>query len=212
MPRKVVRRRPKKKDDELTTKRQVKAIVGRAVGKVRNTAVYYSDDQTWTASDAQAYVDLSAALYASKNVTGNDMEWRQLIVNGEFVYADTSNSGRLIVFKWHPDTDDAVPGSGDIIRPDNSTTATPIGLPHWEKRHQYKILYDRYFYSDTTESYRIKFQVKLGAKKLGMSQFNTAASTGTNHIYVMYCSDSGAVSHPTFHVNIRALFSADLDT
>lgn len=206
-PRRV--RKGAKPNKQLVTK----PMLSRAIANAHkfDTEVYTSDALTLSCSTTQTYLDLSAALYTAESITGMGMKHKHLVFKGQVSAVDSPNYVRFIIFKWKPNTADATPGSDDIIRNDASAT-TPFGIPQWQNRKSYKILYDHLYhvdYPNTTVPYNIPFHIKLSAKQLGDCTFNKGLNTGSDHIYFLYCSDSNIASHPSMLGNLRVLYEAD---
>lgn len=207
-----VRKAPTKKSrasKALASKQYVKRVVNRATAFDKDT--YYLDNQTLSPTTSQQYIDLSAGAHTSGTISGIGMENINLVIKGFVHAADNPNFVRLVLFKWRNDTANATPGSNDVLRNDASATA-PFGLPHWERRGDYKIIADRLIHvasSDTSTPLTKSFSINVSAKKLGMSRFNQGANTGRDHLYLMYVSDSNVVSHPTVDYNLRLIYKAD---
>lgn len=107
---------------------------------------------------------------------------------------DNNNVVRFIVFQWYPTT---TPTVNSILTSLTPPAITPIAPYFHDNRFNFKILLDKRFalakngqHVRTFRSYVIKgFKPQV--------QFNNASITGTNKIYALTISDSGAISHPT---------------
>lgn len=208
-PKKSMKRKPPAK--KTATQTYVKQVVGRALAP--DTDTFYSDGLSFSATTSQSYYDISAALKASTGIGGISCVNKQLVYKGIVNVADNINWVRFIIFKWKPDTASATPTSNDIIRNDASAYA-PWGLPHYEKRHQFKILEDKLWSLQSQAAGSVyptgrQFTIKVSGKKLGVSQYNQGATTGTNHIYFLMVSDSNIASHPVVAGNLRVLYQGD---
>lgn len=187
------------------------AYVDRKIAKVASVdnGVFYFDNQTLSGQLSQQYHDMTAQLESAEGIQGDNVDQLHLSVKGQLVAADITNEFRLVVFKWKPDTGSAVPGSNSVIR--NDGAALPHGFPHWERRNEYKILFDRTWQVGTNGSVPSvrHIQFDIPGKKLGRATFNPSASTGSGHIYFLWMSDSGAISHPQLFYNLRMFYRAD---
>lgn len=198
-------------ENQLMTRQDVKKQIARILGKEQD--VYYNDALILTASITQNYYDVSNALSTSKGIAGISMTHKYLQYKGVVNAADSINHIRFIIFKWKPDTANYTPQANDVIRNDGSTVA-PWGLRHYEKRKQVTVLFDHLYTVQTQAAGAvhppsINFDIKLYEKDLGDCQFNQGLTTGTNHLYFLYVSDSGAVSHPTIYGNLCVRYLAD---
>lgn len=212
-PKKVAVVVSKKKQNELqkASKAYVKSAITRSLNK--NIDAFYVDGFTLTASTTQGFYDVSAALHTAVGIRGIHCDNRSFRYKGVVNVADSINHLRMIIFKWHPDTATALPTSNLVIRNDGSASA-PWGLPHYEKRKQFTILYDRLFQTQTqatgsVDPVTINFDIRLSSKKLGMTQYNQSTSSGTNHIFILYVSDSLASGHPSIYGNLFMSYVAD---
>lgn len=213
MPRRKAPSMPSKRRRPVPekTKKYVKRVINKRLA--HDTDVYYLDNQTLSPTTTQQYIDLSAALHTSASFKSISVVNKHLLIKGWVQASDAYNFVRLVIFKWRTDTANATPGSNDVLRNDASASVA-FGLPYYERRGDYKILYDRTFHTQaqTTGSVtpaQVPFTVKLSGKKLGSSRYNTSTSSGRDHIYMMYFSDSSAVAHPTIDYNLRMLYQAD---
>lgn len=199
------RRQPASKP---ATQQFVKSTITRTLGY--NTGAYYSDGLVLAASTTQQYVDFTAALIAAEAVVGDSVDHVHLVTRGVISYADTTNWVRMVWFRWKPDTGVGAPGSNSILRND-ATAYAMDGLPFWEEKGQFKILSDKMYYVTTDGSnYQHRhFVTSFGAKALGRATKDGATSGGANHVYLLYLSDSGAVSHPTISMNTRILYRGE---
>lgn len=124
----------------------------------------------------------------------------------EFVWeadvADTFNQVRFIVVQWYPPT---TPVVSDVLI---GTGTTTFFMPYnHDKRFNFKILYDRTVTVDTNTPSKLsrKIQVIRGFRR--RIQYLGGATDGTNKIYVLKISDSGAASHPLVDNYFKLNFS-----
>lgn len=105
----------------------------------------------------------------------------------------TGNAFRMVVFQWKPDNNVAPPGVADIL---DTTFTQPCYSPIRMQTHQqFRVMYDRLFrvYNGGTGAAGASVRLKRAAKRMRY----TAATTGTNQIYVLVISDA-AVQTPSW--------------
>lgn len=148
-------------------------------------------------STSGAIIDLSAVSQGDTDttrdgdsITASTLGYRYFWQNG-----DDTNACRLIFFQWYPQT---TPTVTDIL-------LTTVGngvqfMYHTDKADMYKILYDS---TDTLSVYTASGGSVLGSPNIGKIkipkrkiQFQAGTTTGSNKIYALVLSDSGATSHP----------------
>lgn len=106
--------------------------------------------------------------------------------------ADTTNLVRFIIFQWKTDVS---PTAGDIL----VNTSFPLISPYAkDTKNLYTIMYDRLFAVDTYNPQVVvqKYMTKGFTRKLYWEA--GSSSVGSNLIYILNASDSGAVSHPAY--------------
>lgn len=111
---------------------------------------------------------------------------------------DTTNFIRMILFQWK---DRSIPSTTDIL----VTANDYIQLHNFERRQQYKVLYDRVvpftYNGDNAKAWTLK--IKNANKDL------TYAGTEVqkNGMYMFLVSDSSAVVHPVLNLRCRSYYT-----
>lgn len=111
--------------------------------------------------------------------------------------ADDYNLVRIIFFQW---LSDSTPVGSDILL----STSYPLYSPYTaDNRNLYKILYDRTVVLDANKPvvYEHKFLSRGFVKKMHWTA--GSATAGSNHIWYLNVSDSGAISHPAVELFTR---------
>jgi len=157
---------------------------------------YLDNYNNTTASSAGTVSDITAVPQGNTDVTrSGDMislhsvEWT---VNfGLAAAGDNTNICRWIVFQWHGDTAVDVPALGSIL----NFTTYPISAFAHDNVQKFHVLVD--------EIIDLSLQGPASITRRGViTRFNRACrflgggTTGTNHIFFAYLSDSGAIPHP----------------
>lgn len=118
--------------------------------------------------------------------------------------ADSYNLMRVIVFRWHPAT---LPVYGDIMTNAGGSVWSPLQSVNIDNRQNYTILLDRTLRLDP-ESDGLKQIVKtIKLAKSRPMQFQNGTTQGTNKIYLLAVSDSGAAPNPLFVLYSRLEFT-----
>jgi hypothetical protein len=134
---------------------------------------------------------------------GAEVLVRSLRVCGSWIVGDSTQLARFVVFRWIPSNSSDVPSLSEL------TTATgsdaPIGGWLRYEPSRFQILADRFFKLDTLAHpiKDFKFTVKLNSKL----DFDTGSTTGRNHIYIMYVTDSGVLPNPSIRYTYQLVFN-----
>lgn len=126
------------------------------------------------------------------------LQWK-----GGITVGDTTNFMRVIVFR---DMD----GNGTAPIPTNVLeTVSYHGLKNNTNKKRFTFLWDRLYSLSTLGqdgSIRpIQGSLRLAQKKIGFAATSTAPRT--NHLYVLFVSDSGAITHPSALMTFRLNFT-----
>lgn len=119
---------------------------------------------------------------------------------------DLRNLIRCIVFQWYPIDTASTPSILNII---HQTGAYGIIAPYnHDLRNQYKILADRTFLVDQeTNRYR-RFQIKVPMKYMKKKiQYVGGDLYGSNHLFMLFISDSASGTNPTISYYTRVWFT-----
>jgi hypothetical protein len=120
-----------------------------------------------------------------------------------FVFADTTNIGRLILVRWNQDDSSAAPAAvTDLLQ-----TATPFSPYNRdnERAKKFSVIYDKIYMVGATGPNIVGSQTKIPYQS--RISFQATANTGTGHIYAFMISDSTAIAHPVFSYVARVWFT-----
>lgn len=131
-----------------------------------------------------------------------EIQWGWYIDGSVIPSTELTNIVRIIVFQWIPDT---VPVRDNILS--IGVTTPPSLYPHapynHDKRFQFRILYDKKqhlsYYGPAVAIGRKRI-TRFPQRKI---QFQSGTTVGTNQIYVLYLSDSGATPNPTMSSSVK---------
>jgi len=121
---------------------------------------------------------------------------------------------RVIFFQWKPDDTTAPPTSADILLVGSSGTQDYTSQYNHDKRYLYKILIDHTFTlvgngaADTYPNQDTSIQFHQWFHKFSLTklQYDAAAITGTNQLYIMYMGDQNGASAPYLFYTIKLLY------
>jgi len=160
-------------------------------------------------SVAAAAADVTPVPQGNTEITrvGNEVEARSFHLKYTVKAADTTQQIRVLVVQYKADNNSA-PFSGAELFYNG-----PSGVVDWNSeqnedyKQQYKILYDRlhnlYLTNDTFQQSVSTF-ITIPSKKV---HFNLGATTGENHIYIAYISDSAVATHPTLTYSTKFVYT-----
>jgi hypothetical protein len=156
-------------------------------------------------SNVPAFTDVTS-IAAGTNVSqrvGAQILMRSVRVCGSWVVGDPTQLCRLVVFKWFPSNSSDVPSISELMTP----SASDIVIGGWlqYKPSRFHILYDRLFKLDTL-AHPIKdfnFTVRVNSKL----DYDTGSTTGRNHIYLMYVTDSSVIPTPSIRYSYQVIFN-----
>lgn len=126
--------------------------------------------------------------------------------------ADTTNLMRVILVQYFPQN---APTVGTIFQ-NSGSGAGPISQFRKDTFLDYRVLWDNYYnpssgknkiglvLSTSSAQREWAFTIRGGFRPKLL--YNTAATTGNNHVYLMAISDSGAVPNPTLSFNARVTY------
>lgn len=231
------RKRTMSKKRKTTKSLVSKKAVDREIRKVANEVVLknkplkftyneYSTNMTnsavivepilWPAQSIAAWNnDESDTSYSGR--IGNEIILKKIVIemelNAESSGGFTTNYCRVIVFQWLMDTQYENPIVGDILLgvPGSYEYLTPLNPINSQK---YKILMDKRFIlvndcSNQTQKHTFSM-MHFPVKKIRFGEDATngfAANIVKGSIFMILCSDSGAIPHPTYTHNVLMQFS-----
>lgn len=193
-----------------TQKQQVKDII-----KVRQELKFFPASKSGVAvSTTPTIDDLSAIPQGStdNDRDGDRVRLETLELRGVLINADVTNHYRIVVFSWFPNS---TPVAGNILLNGPSGNVDAFSCYSHDNRQLYKILWDKFYfcagnggaasnpYTPTSEQ-PLYFRVPVTPKQV---QFAAGTTNGTNKVYILYLSDSGAISHPVIHYATKLLYT-----
>lgn len=156
-------------------------------------------------SNVPTFVDVTSIAIGTANSQriGAQVLMRSLRISGSWVVGDPTQLARLVVFKWAPSNSSDVPSLSELM----TGTSSDAVISGWLqfKPSRFHIMYDRLFKLDTL-AHPIKdftFTVRVNSKL----DFDTGGTTGRNHIYFMYITDSGVIPTPTIRYSYQVIFN-----
>lgn len=197
------RRKGKKR---ATVPKAVRAYVKSQQTRQLETKYYNIFDQTLSPDWSGTLFDLTGniatgttvATRVGDAVTLREIDWRGIITS-----ADTHNFVRVALFQWRADTSVDTPTAGSVLETVNDVLA-PVTLWNWDRRAEYKVLWDKTYYLDSADDTAVQFSGKIGPRKLKTPiHYNPGYNTGMNHVFLMVISDSSAISHPQVNWDMR---------
>jgi hypothetical protein len=134
---------------------------------------------------------------------GAEILARTVRISGSWVVGDPTQLARFVVFRWIPSNSSDVPSLSELT----TATGNDVVIGGWlqYKPSRFQILKDKLFKLDAL-AHPIKdftFTVKLNSKL----SFDTGSTTGRNHIYLMYVTDSGVIPTPTIRYSYQLVFN-----
>lgn len=136
---------------------------------------------------------------------GDQVTLRGIVLRFTLTGGDLTNIIRIICFQWRADSALQAPNAGNIII---STGDINSPLNH-DQRTNYRILYDKRFTTCGTTAAPTEATIRLGMVKQSAKNwaktvyFDSGGLQGRNKIYILYLSDSAAITHPT--ISYRSL-------
>jgi hypothetical protein len=138
---------------------------------------------------------------------GDQIMPKSLEIGFQAFCADSSNTVRVVVFRWKPFFSFHNPLASDILQSTGTSTGYLSPLNH-DKRKQFDLLYDHTVQMVLTMSNSVvswSRKIKLSAIKC---QWNTGQTTDvSNGFYVMAISDSAAIAHPQLQFYSRVNYT-----
>jgi hypothetical protein len=156
-------------------------------------------------SNVPTFVDVTSiaiGVNVSQRV-GAEILMRSLRICGSWVVGDPTQLARLVVFKWFPSNSSDVPSLSELTTATGSDAVIGGWLQY--KPSRFQILHDQLFKLDTL-SHPIKsfaFRCDINSKL----DYDTGSTTGRNHIYMMYVTDSGVIPTPSIRYTYQVVFN-----
>lgn len=150
---------------------------------------------------------------------GDTLKWiGKMHVRLGLVCADTTNVVRIIIFQWHPTSDNApTPDVQDILA--IGPSGSPDTLSHYnhDERQNFRVIFDKAYslvgngtadtYPGTTSTViyrRYKISLRKARKRV---QFTAGTTEGTNKFFFLAITDSAAGPNPEVAFSIKTFFT-----
>lgn len=160
-----------------------------------------------------SFYDLTAPAEGtgSDQLVGSTIDLKSLQYRFTFVRGDDTNYVRYMIFQWRPDSQNDFPSWAQMMQ--FQVSGFPLGLTEIMSPYilgdggtnNFKVLVDDQFYIDADNPIQIikGFINKGYNKKL---EVNGPVQQGTNHLFLMFVSDSTMISHPLVYGYTRARY------
>lgn len=162
-------------------------------------------------------IDTTGELYSLTNVSqgtgdsnriGDEIKISALELRINALYGDTTNYLRIIVFQWLANDDISAPIVGDVLY--DASSSIPYVLSYYNNDtlgSDYSVLYDKVHSLNNTYktnfSQNIFIPMKYAKKKV---QYVAGTTNGSHKLYILLCSDSGAIPHVTVNMVARLTY------
>jgi len=195
----------KKQQQKDTQKNKIKNIVRSEIIGLKQLKWFDVYSGVTTSTNVPTFIDVTSiaiGVNVSQRV-GAEILMRSLRISGSWVVGDPTQLARLVVFKWFPSNSSDVPSASELT----TATSSDIVIGGWlqYKPSRFQILHDQLFKMDTL-AHPIKdfdFTVRINSKL----DYDTGSTTGRNHIYFMYVTDSGIVPNPSIRYTYQVVFN-----
>jgi len=197
MPRKFTKRYTRKKygskrSSKLATKKYVKSQLSKEIEL--KWSHFERNDSVSDIGILVDYTQLTQGVDINQRI-GNKIQPKSFKVDIAFVPGDATNRIRMIAFQWHPNDATDTPSISELIL--HSTVGYITQGPLYPVyRSQYTLLKDKMITFSANTPTLIHKRFTLKPKK--MCTYNYGTTTGTNHIYIAFVSDSAAIPHPQY--------------
>jgi hypothetical protein len=184
----------------------------------RDLEVHYVDTaQATITADSAGVISTQLSTIAQgnndSNRTGDNVKIKSIQIKGTCVTADATNVMRIVLFQWLQNSGSVAPTALDVLQ----NTGQPYSpySPYTKDVAGYNMipLADRMLTMNTLSDVNKPFTIKVSGKKLRKGnaldniQFTAGGTSGIGHYYLLFLSDSGALSHPTFSYYCRIRFT-----
>lgn len=121
-------------------------------------------------------------------------------VRASLTGADDSNFMRLIIIQWHEDSNSSVPSLADLFENISGNAPLYSAFNRQNLGITFRVLKDKLWRvssaSENPELNSTRIIRLKGYKRLKPIIFNGSSTTATNHIYLVWVSDSTVLTHP----------------
>lgn len=193
------------KKDMAVDSRQVSQIVRSIIG-TRTEKKYFISFVNTTILNTGTVLAMSQIPQGTTDITrvGDRITLKRVDVICNIVAADATNFMRLMLVKYHPQSDPTSPPSINVFL--NSVAGQgPASPPNHDTRLDYTVLDDRMIALTLSGMGCATFSF---SKSLNFPlQFSGGSTTASNHLYLVAVSDSAAVSHPSLVYALKNWFT-----
>jgi len=134
---------------------------------------------------------------------GDAVRVNRVSLHGTFTFADTANTGRLIVARWNQDDSSSAPSAvTDVLQ--TASPYSPYNRDNFRAK-KFTVWFDEFVAVGATGPNIEKFKCDRSA--MSNISFQATATTGTGHFYAFMISDSSASIHPGFAFIARVWYT-----
>jgi len=139
---------------------------------------------------------------------GDKLTIRGIHIKYQITTGDSTQLFRVLVVQWKPNTNLITPGVATLLTGVTlGTVNAPLANYVWDYTNQWSILYDKMHRLDAVSKPNVinmkRVNIKYAKKVV---EFFAAGIEGSNHVYMVMVSDSGAGPHPTIAYQTRVLY------
>jgi len=180
--------------------------------RLANNVQRYLGEKKYSASYTNVSVSSAGNVFGLTEVTqgdtdqtrdGDQLTLTSLQLRWQAIIGDTANYVRVIVFQWLANSVPTInsvllslPLGGEVLSPYNHDT-----------RYVFRVLYDKtVLLTNVGKPSSEVYDVRLIKFPRNRVQYEAGGTTGTNKIYCITLSDSGAVSHPAVNMYWKTNF------
>jgi len=194
------RRGPKRVRQKKAVTRLIKSVLAKRV----ETKHFYAENLTGiSASTAPTFTCLSEITQAITDTgrIGDKVHLTRLSIQVQVVGYDTTNTVRLLFFRWRPNNADLPPSATALLLAYAVDGFTVLRALNDDRRGEFHVIGDYRLRTNTTIQTVLNRKFAFYGKRLGAKHINFLAAgvTAMNHVYMMVVSDSGVVGHPTVY-------------
>lgn len=159
---------------------------------------------SWSGVMAQALASLSRGTAALDQFEGSSINIQGVHIRANCLAADATQTLRMIAFQW---LDSGVPVPNGIL--DYTSSIYAVEAPkYWTNRQNIRVLRDVVYTMDTASNPQVEINEYIPGRKFLQVWFPTGSTTPQNGgVYVLFITDSGAVTHPTLKYVIQTVFT-----
>jgi len=186
------------KDAKSVSKSEVKQIVKSLLKEVQELKLFIVQGTSTSTDYNGACTDLSAIPQGDTDITrdGDRVQLMEWSFRWAAVVGDAYNLVRVVLFQWTPDTASVTPSPSNVIQTTGTINA-PLSYKSIDFVKNVHVLYDKTVFVDTYHPVMVN-QVLIRRFHDKQMQF-TGATSRTNGLFILYISDSAAVTHPAIN-------------